>query len=193
MRSKIFFVHSGNETFVELDRVILSDFAEVWDYYTVHKFPVGLLHYWRGIKSSDIVFCWFASWNSYWTLLYAKLLQRPSLLVIGGYDVANLPEADYGNQRGGLQKWVSRRAMNLASLLLPFSFYSQQEAENNVGIPNERMKVVYLGVPDPFGGLTNRPRERMALTVGNVEWPNLKRKGLEPFVRAAALLPSVKF
>ncbi len=31
------------------------------------------------------------------------------------------------------------------------------------------------------------------LTVGNVDRPNLQRKGLEPFVRAAALLPGRRF
>jgi len=33
----------------------------------------------------------------------------------------------------------------------------------------------------------------MALSVGNVDRPNLWRKGHEPFVRAAALLPDVQF
>lgn len=33
----------------------------------------------------------------------------------------------------------------------------------------------------------------MALTVGNVDRDNLQRKGHEPFVRAAALLPDVEF
>ncbi|MFZ5919794.1 MAG: glycosyltransferase family 4 protein [Chloroflexota bacterium] len=193
MRPKIFFVHSGNETFVKLDCEILSGMAEVRDYYARRKFPAGLTHFWRGIKSSDIVFCWFASWNSFWVLLFAKLLRRPSLLVIGGYDVANLPEADYGSQRGGLEKWISRWAMGLATILLPFSFASQREAVKNAGIASERMKVVYIGVPDLFGELQDKPREQMALTVGKVERSNLKRKGLEPFVRAAALLPDVQF
>src|SRR6266545_1158670 len=111
MAIDIFFVHSGNETFVKLDREILSSFADVQDFFVAHKFPVGFIQYWRGVWNSDIVFCWFASWNSFWALLIAKLLQKPSVLVIGGYDVANLPEADYGHQRGGIQKWISRFAM----------------------------------------------------------------------------------
>jgi glycosyltransferase involved in cell wall biosynthesis len=193
MRPKILFVHSGNETFVELDREILSDFAEVQDFYAVRKFPIGLIHYWRGIKGSDIVFCWFASWNSFWALLFAKLLQKPSLLVIGGYDLANLPEAGYGQQRGGLGKWVSRFAMKLATELFTNSYYSQKEAEQSARVPSHRVRVIYHGVPDPFGSLPQSPKECMVLTVGKVEWPNLKRKGIEPFVRAAAYLPDAQF
>jgi glycosyltransferase involved in cell wall biosynthesis len=47
-------------------------------------------------------------------------------------------------------------------------------------------------VPDPFGADPVQP-ERLAVTVGNVDEVNLERKGLRPFVRAAAELPDVRF
>jgi glycosyltransferase involved in cell wall biosynthesis len=190
---RIFFVHSGNEQFVKLDRQILSESFDVHDFHAVHKFPTDFWKYWRGIIESDFVFCWFASWNSFWALLVAWILRKPSTLVIGGYDLANLPEANYGHQRGGVAKWVSRWAMNLATMLLPFSCYSQGEAEKNAHIQNERMKMIYIGIPDSHIYHSQESKERMVLTVGNVDKPNLKRKGIEPFVRAAALLPDVKF
>lgn len=193
MRPKILLVHSGNETFVELDREILNGFAEVQDFYAARKFPKGFIRYWRGIKDADVLYCWFASWNSFWALIFAKLLGKPSILVIGGYDLANLPEANYGQQRGGLGKWVSRSAMKLATVLFTNSYYSQKEAEQNAGVSSRRVRVIYHGVPDPFGALPKFPGEHMVLTVGKVEWPNLKRKGIEPFVRAAACLPDVQF
>jgi glycosyltransferase involved in cell wall biosynthesis len=191
--TEVLFVHSGRETFVEIDREILSGFANVNDLYAPNKFPRDFLRYWQGMRTSQIVFCWFASWNSFWALLLARLFRRPSLLVIGGYDVASLPEANYGSQRAGLGKWVSCMAMRLADHLVPFSDFSKEEAIKAVPALNQRIERVYLGVPDPFGTLPAGPRERIALTVGNVEWPNLKRKGLEPFVRTASLLPDVQF
>ena len=193
MQPKIFFVHSGNETFVRLDREILSDFTKVQDFYAVSKYPVGFTQYWQGVRNSDLVFCWFASWNSLWALFTAKLLSKPSILVIGGYDLANIPEANYGQQRGGLGKWVSRSAIRLATTLFTNSFYSQREATQNAGIPPQCVQVIYHGVPDLFGDLPRDHSENIALTVGKVDWPNLKRKGLESFVRAAALLPEVQF
>ena len=193
MRHKIFFVHSGNETFVRLDRDLLSEFADVQDFHASQKFPIGLWNYWHGIRKADIVFCWFASWNSFWALLLAKLFRKPSILVIGGYDIANLPEAHYGHQRGGLEKWISRLAMRLADRLLTNSYYSQKEAEQNAGISSQKVKVIYHGVPDPFGSLPQTEKERMVLTVGKVDFPNLKRKGLQAFVEAAAFLPDVQF
>ena len=190
---KIFFVHNGNETFVKNDRDLLNGMFEVLDFRAARKFPYEVRRYWSGVIRSDVVFCWFASWNSFWTLLLAKILHKPSVMVIGGYDVANLPIANYGHQRGGVKKWISRWAMGLANILIPFSHYSQQEAEQNVGIRADHMKMIYLGVPDAFGSLPTTAKERMALTVGKVEWQNLKRKGIEPFVRCAAHLPDVQF
>jgi len=192
-RRKIFFVHSGNETFVKLDRDLLSASFDIYAFYAVRKFPIGLIQCWRGLKDADILFCWFASWNSFWALLLAKLLRKPSLLVIGGYDVADLPSANYGSQRGGIAKWISRWAMKLANWLIPFSNYSQQEAERNANVSSNSIKMIYIGVPDPFGSLPNIPKEKIALTVGNVDRQNLKRKGIEPFVHAAAQLPDVQF
>lgn len=192
MPARIFFVHSGNETFVRLDHELLSQSFMVDDFYASRKFPAEFPRFWRGVKNSDVVFCWFASWNSFWALWIAKILRKPSVLVIGGYDVANLPQAGYGHQRGGMEKYISRVAMRLADVLLPFSHYSQKEAAFNAGVKSEKMQMIYIGVPDSFGELPSK-KERMVLTVGKVDRPNLLRKGLEPFVRAAAYLPDVQF
>jgi len=189
----IFFVHSGDESFVKLDRELLSASFNVRDYHAAHKFPAGIRQYWRGVRESDVLFCWFASWNSFWAILFARIMRKGAVLVIGGYDLANLPEAGYGHQRRGLGKWVSRFAMQLATVLVTFSYFSQREAEQNAGIPFQQVRMIYLGVPDPYGSLPQTPRARMALTVGRVDRPNLKRKGIEPFVRAAAYLPDVQF
>jgi glycosyltransferase involved in cell wall biosynthesis len=193
MRNRILVIHSGKETFVEMDRDLLNISFEVQDFYAERKFPAGFLNYLRAVKKNGIVFCWFASWNSFWALLFAKIMLKNSVLVIGGYDLANLPEANYGHQRGGVMKWVSRFAMNLATTLITNSNYSKKEAQQNAGVLPEKVRVIYHGVPDRFGEIPAIPRDRMALTVGNVDWPNLKRKGLEPFVRAAAYLPDLQF
>lgn len=193
IRSKILFVHSGNETFVKIDRQLLSASFLVRDFHATRKFPADLWTYWRGIKENDVLYCWFAGWNSLWALMLAKVLQTPSVLVIGGYDLANLPDANYGLQRGGLGKWVSRFAMRLATVVFTNSYFSQTEAEQNAAVPLDRVRVIYHGVPDPFGALPKFAGEDMVLTVGKVDWPNLKRKGIEAFVRAAARLPEVQF
>jgi len=88
---------------------------------------------------------------------------------------------------------VSRRAMRLATRVVTNSTYSETEIRRNVGLTNGSVRAVYHGVPDRFETLPGSPRDRMALSVGNVERGNFRRKGHEPFVRAASLLPDVSF
>lgn len=126
-------------------------------------------------------------------IVFAKLLGKPSVLVVGGYDVAKIPEIGYGHQRGGLKKWVSRWTMNSATQVLAISCFSSNEAQCNASIPKERVLTLHIGVPDPFERLPQSPRSRLILTVGNVDRPNLRRKGHEPFVRTAALMPDADF
>jgi glycosyltransferase involved in cell wall biosynthesis len=104
-----------------------------------------------------------------------------------------MPAIGYGHQRGGPKKWVSRWTMRLATRLTTFSNYSEAEAERNAGIPKAQLSTIYIGVPDQFVSLPLEQRGRVVLTVGNVDQPNLLRKGHEAFVRTAALLPDVNF
>ncbi|MBC8509828.1 MAG: glycosyltransferase family 4 protein [Chloroflexi bacterium] len=188
----ILFVHNWRTPFVQLDLSILQERFQVTECFLESR-RVNLRHIWEQVASHDLVFGWFASWHTFLPLLVARWLGKPSLLIIGGYDVANMPEIGYGHQRGGLKKWVSRWTMRLATCLISISYYSQWEAEQYAKISKERLHVVYQGIPDPFGALPKLPRERMVLTVGNVDRDNLWRKGHEPFVRAAASCPDVRF
>ena len=193
MGLKIFFVHSGNETFTQIDKEILGKFSFVNDFFADKKFPFYLTNYLKGVRSSNILFCWFASWNSLWAIFFAKLFKKPSILVIGGYDLAHLPEASYGQQRKGFGRVISRFAIKNATKLFTNSYFSQKEADQNAGFSPNLINVIYHGVPDKFGDLNIVPRQKIALTVGKIDWPNLKRKGLEFFVKTAHLLPDVEF
>jgi glycosyltransferase involved in cell wall biosynthesis len=188
----ILFVHNGAAQFVRLDLEELRKRYQVTECYLRSRW-LNPLSIWRQVRKHDLVFGWFASWHTFLPITFAKLMHKPSLLVIGGYDLANMPEIGYGHQRGGLKRWISRRTMQAATSLITNSRYSHEEAVRNTMLAKEQVRTVYHGVPDPFGSLPAGPRARMALTVGNVDRGNLLRKGHEAFVRAAALLPDVSF
>lgn len=188
---RILYVHSRKASFVAIDRQILAERFEIEDLYQPGRVPnpVKVL---RGVLGCDLVFGWFASWHTFFPITLAWLLRKPSVLVMGGFDSANMPDIGYGHQRGGLRMHASRWIFRRSGRLMTFSHYSREEIERNTPIPASRVTVVHLGVPDPFGEEPGS-KERMALTVGAVDRGTLVQKGQLPFVQAARELPEVPF
>jgi glycosyltransferase involved in cell wall biosynthesis len=189
--SRILYVHSRKASFVAIDRAILAERHEIEDLYQPGRMPnaVAVL---RGVLRADLVFGWFASWHTFFPITLAWLLRKPSVLIVGGFDTADMPDIAYGHQRGGLRRHASRWIMGRAGRLVTNSEYSLSEIERNTPIPPERVTVIHHGVPDPFGEPPSE-RERVALTVGAIDSTTLVQKGQIPFVQAAAELPDVAF
>ena len=192
MRKRVLYVHSRKATFVAIDREILAERYEVRDWYQPGRVP-NLFALVPAVLRSDLVFGWFANWHTFFPITLAWLLRKPSILIIGGFDTANMPDIGYGHQRGGVRRWASRWIMKRARRLVTNSRYSLSEIEANTPIPPERVTVIHHGVPDPFGEPPRPERERMALTVGAIDHGTLDQKGQRPFVEAAAHIPDARF
>ncbi len=188
---RILYVHSRKASFVAIDREILAGRYEVEDLYQPNRLP-PLLSVLRGVLRADLVFGWFASWHTFLPVTLAWLLRKPSVMIIGGFDTANMPDIGYGYQQGGLRRRASRWIMNRATRLVTNSEYSRGEIERNTPIRPDRVTVLHHGVPDPFGGEPGM-KEREALTVGAIDRTTLVQKGQIPFVEAARELPDVSF
>jgi glycosyltransferase involved in cell wall biosynthesis len=189
---RILYVHSRKASFVEIDREILAVRYELEDLYQPGRLPSPIKVI-GGVLRADLVFGWFASWHTFLPITLAWLLRKPSVLVIGGFDVANMPDIKYGHQQGGLRRWASRWLFRRARRLVTNSNYSLSEIERNTPIPPARVTVIHHGVPDPFGELPGESKERIALTVGAVDEGTLVQKGQLPFARASRELPGVRF
>jgi glycosyltransferase involved in cell wall biosynthesis len=188
---RLLYVHSRKASFVAIDRDILARRFEIDDLYQPGRWPnpVKVI---AGVLRADLVFGWFASWHTFFPITLAWLLRKPSVLIVGGFDTAAMPDIGYGYQQGGLRRWASRWIMRRAGRLITNSRYSLSEIERNTPIPPGRVTVVHHGVPDPFGEAP-ASKERLALTVGAIDHGTLIQKGQLPFVRAAGELPDVSF
>lgn len=191
MRPRLLYVHSRKASFVAIDREILAERYEVEDLFQPGRVP-NLAKVVRGVLRADAVFGWFASWHTFFPITLAWLLRKPSVLIVGGFDTANMPDIGFGYQQGGLRRFASRWIMRRARRLITHSDYTLGEIERNTPIPPERVTVLHLGVPDPFGEPPG-PKEREALTVGAIDHTTLVQKGQIPFVEAARQLPDVRF
>jgi glycosyltransferase involved in cell wall biosynthesis len=188
---RLLYVHSSKASFVAIDREILAERFEIEDLYQPGRVP-NVLRVVRGVLRADLVFGWFANWHTFLPVTLARLLRKPSVMVIGGFDTANMPDIGYGHQRGGLRRHASRWIFRRATRLITHSNYSLSEIDRNTPIPPERVTVVHLGVPDPFGEEPGA-KDRVALTVGAIDRTTLVQKGQLPFVQAARELPDVRF
>ena len=147
---------------------------------------------WRAVGRSDVAMSWFASWHALAPALASRLRARPFVVVVGGYDTACLPGIEYGHQRGGFKALVARAVMALATRVVAISPFTVREARA-LGVPASRLVLVPLGL-DPARYASGVAREPdLVITTGGVNRSNLTRKGLESFVRAAALLPELRF
>ncbi len=188
---RLLFVHSRKASFVAIDREILAERYAIEDLYQPGRWPnpVKVI---GGVLRADVVFGWFASWHTFFPITLAWLMRKPSVMIVGGFDTANMPDIGYGYQQGGIRRAASRWIMRRARRLATNSEYSLSEIERNTPIPPTRVRVIHHGVPDPFGEGPSA-KEREALTVGAIDRTTLVQKGQLPFVEAAALLPDVRF
>jgi glycosyltransferase involved in cell wall biosynthesis len=190
--TRVLYVAPRPSSFIELDRELLAERYEVVPVYG-NRPQRNVRALARAVKQADVVFGWWAHLHTLEPFTLARRAGTPTVLIVGGFDVARMPEIDYGSQRGGWRQPVSRWVMRRADVLATNSHYSVGELERNVGIPPDRVTVIHHGVPDPYGRDPDPDPERMAITVGNIDQVNLERKGIRPFVRAASELPDVRF
>ncbi len=177
--------------YIEIDLRLLREQHEVTVMECASRWPRPLAT-WREVAQSGLVMSWFASWHALLPALFARLQGRPFVITVGGYDTACLPGIDYGHQQGGFKAWLARAVMMLATRVLVISEPSLEELRA-LGIPMSKVELIPLGL-DPTRYHSSATREQgLVVTTGGVNTSNLTRKGLEAFVRAAALAPQYQF
>ena len=185
-KRSILFLYENAAPFVTADLEILSERFDVTPMECSAGGTFGSLL--EPLRGSDASFSWFALGYAARAVLLGKWFRRPSVVVAGGWDVISMPEIGYGAVRSPRGRRRARYVLRKCSLLLTFSDWSRQTIEALAG---RRPETVHLGVDlDRF-----RPalKEPLVVTVGNVTKENLVRKGIETFVRTAALVPDVPF
>lgn len=186
---RILFVHNALRSFVAIDRDFLAEVHDVDEFDLSNRL---LLRELRGrLAQADLIFAWFASVPNLVPILTAWALHIPSIVVVGGYDTARLPEINFGHMAHPWKRHVVRAICRYASHLLVNSWTAHEELTRHVGtFPH--VSVLHHGFRVPLNPI-NCNRIPVALSVGHVRWDTIGRKGHIVFVDAAALLPDVQF
>lgn len=188
---KIFFVCQGKRSFFETDIALLKEHHEIAVF---DAYPPSIKHWpkiLKGVRESDVVFIWFMGRHAILPLLFSKLLKKKSVLVAGGWDVASCPEIGYGLMRPSWLRPFLKILFKLPDRIVSVSESNRKDLLDHVFDPGAKSCVIYLAIGQNASDVP--VKERMVLTVGEVTRNNLKRKGLEYFVRAAAYFPDIPF
>ena len=186
---KILFVYSALGSFVRRDLEILEKCFHVKKMKVIMS-PLTVLRLLKGILWADVVYAWFIKLNTFFTVLFCMVLRKKCIIVAGGYDVAYVPEINYGALFSPWRRIMAKFVLEHASKVLAVSGSNRNQIMR-LARP-KRLKLVYNGV-DVGKFKPSGEKENLVITVGTVSDSTIKVKRLDTFVKAAAYLPDVRF
>lgn len=192
-RIKVLFITNSNSTFIKMDLELLkNDFNVISIDLSKHKM-MNLVSLIRGVIWADITFSWFASYHAFAAVLISKIIRRKSIVVLGGYEVAKIPAINYGLLLNPIFAFMVKFIFNNASKILAVDEGLRADAINNLGIDGKNILVVPTGY-DHDKYIKGISKENIVLSVSTgKDYFRVLLKGLDTFVKAARLMPDVKF
>jgi glycosyltransferase involved in cell wall biosynthesis len=93
----------------------------------IRAFNIGLSKIIPGILKSDISLTWFVDYHAVFVVFFSKLFRKKSIVIVGGHEICNMPEINYGYQRlffrGFIVRWVLK---NATCIVVPSRSYSEK-------------------------------------------------------------------
>lgn len=203
MKKNILLVYVNYSSFVKTDYEILSKKYEVSTYHykpvrgickNTIEFSRQLYHLLINIKKYSAIYIWFGDYHSFLPVLFGKLFRKKTLVVIGGYDVAYLPQYGYGTMTKPLRKLLTRFSFRHATVCIPVAEGLEKQLIKIC--PKAKSQTISTGykfnLSQNYDFHTHR--ENIILTVsitGNHQ--RYMIKGLDRFRELAQQLPNYKF
>ena len=201
MKGNLLYIYPSFSTFVKKDyELINKNFFVKKHQYKQKKNLIGhfvnqvKLFFWLtlNIWTAKKIFIWFADYHSFLPILFAKIFRIESFIVIGGYDVAHIPEINYGSFKNPLRAKLSKFSLENATVNLPVaeSLFSDLE----IRAPKATGVTLHTGYDKNKFSMKVKEKEKIVLTIGSGNTiQRLKLKGIDFFIEVARLLPEYKF
>ncbi|MDN7023949.1 glycosyltransferase family 4 protein [Methanoculleus sp. FWC-SCC1] len=144
----------------------------------------------RGVLWADITYSWFAHNHAYLAVILSRLFRKKSIVIVGGFEVANEPDIQYG---GLLDAKFSRRVRYIihnADQVFAVSDFNREEIQRLDR--HRRIERVYNGI-DCTAFTPQKGKEDLVITVCVITRAAIPLKGLDTFISAARALPQTKF
>jgi len=140
---------------------------------------------------ADIIFSWFINEKVLIISILSKIFRKKSIIVPSGYSVAYVPKLKYGQVIYFKGRLLTKLSLHITDKILAVSKYNLKEIMNYMH--NSKIELIYHGVDAKIFRPEKIQKDKLVITVGIIKSSNLKRKGLETFVKAASYLPNINF
>ena len=148
----------------------------------------------KAMTRCRVALIWFAGGHAAATVLLSKLLRKKTIIVVGGFDVACIPEINYGRfAQGSTKRILTKYALEHGDRVLVVDPTLRDDAIKNARVDGHNIDYLPSGFSDtefyPKG-----EKEPLVLTVAMGEsWDRAIIKGLDVFVETAKHLPEISF
>ncbi|MDO5656233.1 MAG: glycosyltransferase family 4 protein [Flavobacteriaceae bacterium] len=214
MQKSILFVYTHWQSFVREDYDILSDGFKVLKLhfrlekglfsFIYHQFS-GIFSILHHILKVEVIYIWFCDYHAFWAVLLAKIFNKKTVIVVGGFDAVKIPSIEYGlfmknNLRTHLVQFAYRHCDKIIavdeSLIHGKNTYAGADSITGVahfvkGISGKSQVIPTGYDAEKWKVFT---KKNQVLTVALIKDEKVfARKGIDLFLATAQQLPHIEF
>ena len=191
-QKKILYIISGEEGYKNTDEIIFRSLGNVrklnyksnWNYIDP-KLIFNLI--W-----CNTIVVWFASFHAFPVILLNYFFNKRLIIIAGGFDVANIPNINYGAMRGKSRAKLGKWLLSRAHSVIAVSRSNRQEIIENGNVAPKKISLIYNAIPETIITHTIEKKNQV-LTIGEINEETYLRKGLDRFIKIAKNMPTIQF
>jgi len=183
---KILFTYSKMSGFVKNDIDILRSIHEI-KIVQIKPSIKPFIEIIKGALWADCTYSWFGNIAALHCVIWSKLFLKKSIVVIGGYEVANVPEIGYGAMLKNRGSQEVKFILNHADSIICVSDYNKNECQKYT---DRNLELVYNCV-DTNHFQSHKSKCGIVLMVASSDAKI--RKGIDTFIGAAKQMPETQF
>jgi len=188
---KILFTATFTTSFIQNDLATLQKYFQVTS--IISSGIKTVFRYRKALNQTDITFSWFASVYSSLLVWMAKRHKKRSIIVIGGVDVAKLPEVNYGIWNSRWKSTLVRYGLTHADAVISVDESLKNDAMRLAGYDGKNIHVIPTGY-DPGIWIPSSIKQNFVLIVANCpDMIRVKIKGVDFFLAVARAMPDTDF
>jgi glycosyltransferase involved in cell wall biosynthesis len=187
---KLLFLSTYTNPSVKRDFRILSKYfiSKALYFPEVRKNPLSIIKYFCqifiNVLWADVCFVRFADFRALLVIVFSQIFYRKTAVAIGGYEVANEPDFNYGALRTKEGVSKTKYIISKADVVIANSEFSKNEIQYLC--PKINVNVINHGIETAIQ--PDKIKDNVIVTIGNLRTGIYKLKGIDTFARAVKQL-----